>query len=487
RRYDLAKWSLRIAATLAVAMLARYAAFDLRTSYAVDRIANAIQGKPCIKRTRLEGDKPVESWNMLDLDATARVDSERITYRNAQQGTVDTFHRKSGMLVRFPSSQPGSPLSVDLVQMFVELAKGKAISKRPGMEITESKLLSDASGSRLVIEAVDRQRATKIQAEVSLLNESGLPQSSKVVIRRGNETRTFQEKWEYPDHSPASIYELGVDRSINLCDSVPSAEIKQVASQISDAIDRFDSYRAVVVTTSHPDVFHYGPGDVSLVGKRDNSVLVKQNANSLLPPLQGKPPEEVATLIMDNPQLVSWRPLSLANGRKKTTFEGQSDGNAYRIRAANTFEADIIPYRNVTPHVVARTIADIGARGHVCELVGDVHGNSQLELCIRNLLPIVEGRGEFLATTIMETRKRVDPTRGHLVIHESQTLWDGTADTFEIIKAVQTPSKIWFPTHAIRTVERGDSIKTHYYYRLDFEHLLPLEEFNPQHYVVDTK
>ncbi|MEZ6104072.1 MAG: hypothetical protein R3E01_34460 [Pirellulaceae bacterium] len=58
----------------------------------------------------------------------------------------------------------------------------------------------------------------------------------------------------------------------------------------------------------------------------------------------------------------------------------------------------------------------------------------------------------------------------------------------EFAACPDAPSAIWYPTHAVHTIEREDSIETkHYHYRLDFRQLLPTEEFDPQHYVVDTE
>jgi hypothetical protein len=149
------------------------------------------------------------------------------------------------VLYRLPESSERMPVGLESFAQLLD-PKTPATSPLPGMEVVAQSKRDVVEDGRawtdidLTLRVIGGDRTEQLRIRVDPATKR--PHSLVFQSREGKGTTLF----DYPDHGPADIYDLGVPRTAKLIDRTPDEDLNRVLAGLKAGRVRFDDYQAIM-------------------------------------------------------------------------------------------------------------------------------------------------------------------------------------------------------------------------------------------------
>jgi hypothetical protein len=250
RRSARSKLRLLVGSGLAAAALAAVTlAFALfRPAIAWAQVAQALQERPWIHGRTFEQDRQVtnEVWFSPRNGVTAVRREPEAEYHDHALKTFNKFVVAEGVIYRLPEN--AEMMSHDL-RFYRQLLDPEGPTKSPilGTEVVgqHRRNVVDEGRSwtdiKLTLRVVGADR--ELQMRIRVDSKTRLPHSLVLRSGEGPEATTL---FDYPDHGPADIYDLGAPRTAKIVDRMPGQDLDRILAGLKTGRVRFDDYRGIM-------------------------------------------------------------------------------------------------------------------------------------------------------------------------------------------------------------------------------------------------
>jgi hypothetical protein len=216
------------------------------------------------------GDRSHETWHSKVNDNSAYIDEERIEFRDHAGGVYDSYNVAEGVLYRVPEYMPGRPTRyIEMAEITQRVLSDNKLPEDPlqvltflGRERNELELLDQTldtvrEGDESFIDYRLTIREPKTAAVACSRFRLDADTKRLISIRTEGTSEVKPFIWEmafnYPDSGPASVFDLGVDRSVKVIDRRLTPDIEQIVDALRRGRKQMDDYRAIVVDQmQHP-------------------------------------------------------------------------------------------------------------------------------------------------------------------------------------------------------------------------------------------
>jgi len=495
-----------LAAAMAAAALLAAGIWLWRPSVSWAEVAKALAGKPWIHGVSKEKDgTTVEWWFSIERGVFAQrhgkqalFEDNRLHVRYEYDADADRIHRQLS-----PEKDAGRSAA----ELFEGIMRGNV---RAGLFVGDGELI--AQEARRIVDG-DRQwleydltlrsrflgtnRLTQMRFRVD--PETQLPYSMKVtpMAAPGGAIAAeagFERIFDYPDHGPADIYDLGAPRTAELIDRVPNDDLKRILAAVESGRNDFDPYFAVVVSQGANDPWY--SGGQTLIWRKGNRWRAE------IGDLNEQPPQPEA----DTNRVAWWKeqirhgkyqPVEVCDG--KTVYRDKFDVPDAQGKQSHSWEA----VRRLQPGEGINVAGQGLARDRFPELYA--YPMTLVAPSSRFTVEIdphsAEGRNDslllkYLATpefkidgAFFDVRYWVDPGKGYAtrryILADCHQAGASRSDAYTMDDFERSPRGIWYPTLVRRKVTMDpppaenwtDETGTRFF--LDFEAEIPDELFRP--------
>ncbi len=229
----------------------------LRSANAWAQVATALQGRSWVHSKTVGPDNKVfgESWFSPKRRVIAFRHDADAEYHDHALRVFSKYVASEGVIYHLPEGS--ERMSMDL-GFFTQLLGplGPTKSPYPGMEIVaQTRREVGEDGKNWVdVELTLRVIAGDGEQQVRFRIDprTKLPHSSLARSREGQVMTTF---FDYPDHGPGDIYDLGAPRTAKLIDRIPPGDLNRVLAGLKAGRVRFDDYLAIMDWGDGQNVF----------------------------------------------------------------------------------------------------------------------------------------------------------------------------------------------------------------------------------------
>lgn len=193
-----------------------------------------------------DGKQYGEAWGSVKNGVSAVRHGSIVEYHDTKLRTLMKYVPEEQTIYRLPENPDRPAETPDLIQQLLD-NKGPARSPVPGMEIlaqSRRDVVEDGWAwvdieLTLKVIAGDRKQMMRFRVDP----KTKLPHSCVFQSIEGPIATTL---FDYPDHGPADIYELGAPRSAKVVDRIPSHDLDRVLAGLKAGRVRFDDYRGIM-------------------------------------------------------------------------------------------------------------------------------------------------------------------------------------------------------------------------------------------------
>ena len=218
-----------------------------RPAIAWTQVAQALKGLPWVHTRTLgpDGKEYGQAWFSTRNGVVAFRHGPNIEYHDRALQTFTKYVRAEKVLYRLPESSDRMPDQLDFVSKLLD-GNGPTKSPVPGMEVVAQSRRDVVEGESewididLTLRVVGGDRQEQVRFRIDPATKR--PHSVVFQSREGQGTTLF----DYPDHGPADIYELGVPRTAKLVDRTPGEDLNRVLAGLKAGRLRFDDYQAIM-------------------------------------------------------------------------------------------------------------------------------------------------------------------------------------------------------------------------------------------------
>lgn len=497
---------LIMAASVAAAVIATVAMWLWRPAASWAEVARAVRGKPWIHGTHVrESGKEVpagssEFWFSAEAKVYADRREQWAMFDDYRLGVRCEYDAQFNQIVRQVT------LSDDSAQEMRELWEGLMRGDlRLGLKFGGGQLV--ALESREVVDegrrwleyeltfrtTYDWSSNTRIHNRFRVDPETQLPHS---LIRTwlGPADHPAQAPpsveciFDYPDHGPMDIYDLGAPRTAVVDDRVPDDNLSRILTTVESARNDFDPYFAIVVLGDGP--WHTGMPE-TIVWRKGSRWRAEIGGFTIPAKEPGPDADPVAWW---NEQLgdCKYQPIGVCDGQTVYRVEfGEPDAHG---KQEHTWH----PMHKVEPRraldragQVGRSMPELFGYPTTLQPASDIftvevdprpaEGPSDATLVKYVATPVLRQGGVF-----RDCRYWLDPARGYVARQYTMANSGLRDDTFVMDEFVQSPRGIWYPTVVRRKnvieVQRNGRMVTEdqvWRFYLDFKADIPDELFHP--------
>jgi hypothetical protein len=425
-----------------------------------------------------------EGWFSAKNGVSAFRHGPAVEYHDKTLQVVTKYVADEGAIYRLPENPELS--AMDRNDFFERLldTEGPAKSPVPGMEVVTRNRHDVVVDGRSWIEIEltckvvggDRKQTMRFRVDP----KTKLPHSCVFQSIEGPEgTNVF----DYPDHGPADIYDLGAPRSARIVDRMPSDNLKSVLAGMKAGRIRFDNYRGIVES---------GIGtNVNRVWRKGR----KWRAELLMPDHKKErqfPPDADAAWWKQHQGDFIYMVQAICDGDKVYYYRGE--GNAFAAdaprpprlklsmtQAINPSDDPFMPWPHLFPEHVGHPNMWQPTDEREFELESKPNDGppGAIRARVFDKRLSVKGLPDLYKLWINPAQNYVT-LRAETSVFEPSTNPPKLAyvDTTVVEALAQSPSGQWYPTRAVRTTSNYPEKQVKKYH-LDFESPIPDELFRP--------
>jgi hypothetical protein len=482
-------WRTRLllgSAVAVVAVTAAAMAFALiRPANAWAQVAKAVQDRPWIHTRTLgpDGKEYGESWFSVKNNVSAVRHGPIVEYHDKTLKVVAKYVADEGVVYRIPENPELS--AIDRGDFFEQLLDSERPAKSPvpGMEVVTRNRRDVVENGRSWVEIEltckvvggDRQQRMRFRVDP----KTKLPHSCVFQSIEGPEGTNL---FDYPDHGPVDIYDLGAPRSAKIVDRMPSNDLKGALAGLKAGRVRFDDYCGIFETGIGPNV--------NRMWRKGRKWRVEQ----LLP--DPKKPQEFpkdadAAWWKQHQGDFTFMVQAICDGEKVYYYHGEGNPfaadaprpprlNLSMTQAINPSDDPFMPWPHVFPEHVSHPNVWQPTDDRTFELdpkpADGPPGTTRLRVLDKKL-----------AAADQPDRYKlwINPEQNSVVLRAETAVFESTnppklayIDT-EIVEALaRSPSGRWYPTRVLRTTSNFPGKQVRKYF-LDFDAPIPDDLFRP--------
>lgn len=498
------RWLL--AAGMAAAVLFAAGVWLWRPSVSWAEVAKALAGKEWIHGVSKEKDGTTEEWWFsIERGVFAQRHGKQALFEENRLHVRYEYDPETDRILRQLSPEKDAGRSA--AELFEGIMRGNV---RAGLFVGDGEVI--AQEARRVVDG-DRQwleydltlrsrfletnRLTQMRFRVD--PETQLPYSMKVtpLAASGGPNAAeagFERIFDYPDHGPVDIYDLGAPRTAELIDRLPNDDLKRILAAVESGRNEFDPYFAVVVEQGANDPWY--SGSQTLIWRKGNRWRAEVCAFDELPPQPEADADRVAWWKQQF-RRGKYRPVEVCDG--KTVYRAKFGEPDVHGNQSHAWEATrgLLPGEgiNVAGRGLARarfleTFAypeTLSAPSNLFTVEIDPHPADGLnDSMLIKYLATSELKHEG---SYRDCRYWVDPGKGYatrrFVLAGANQAGAPQSDAYTMEDFERSPRGIWYPTIVRRKVTMapppGENWRSETVTRffLDFESEIPDDLFRP--------
>jgi hypothetical protein len=481
-----ARWRVLVGSGMAAAALAAVviALVLSRPANAWVQVAQALQGRPWVHTRTLgpDGKQAGEAWFSPKSGVSALRHGPHVEYHDPALRTLIKYVPEEGVIYRLPEQTERASMGVNFYQQLLD-PKGPTKSPIPGMDIVAQGRRDVVDGGKTWVEieltlkviAGDRQERMRFRVDPA----TKLPHSVVFESREGQGRTLF----DYPDHGPSGIYDLGAPRDAKVVDRMPADDLDRVLAGLKAGRVRFDDYRSIMD-------WHDGM-NVKRMWRKGR----KWRAETILP-AAGGPPE-----FPRDADAAWWRKhqddcesmvQAICDGER--VYYYQPEGNAFapdakrpiRMKLSMTQEINpsddpFMPWPDSFPEHISHP--SVWQPSHDREMLLDAHPTDgppgTIRLRVRDSKASDPGRPDLYKLWI-------SPVLSYMAVRSETSVFDSGpspmklayVDTRVLEGFLQAPSGAWYPTRVRRKTTQFPNEQV-WTFHLDFDVPIPDELFRP--------
>ncbi|HVW39079.1 MAG TPA: hypothetical protein VHB99_17310 [Pirellulales bacterium] len=498
------RWLL--AAGMAAAVLAAAGVWLWRPSVSWAEVAKALAGKPWIHGVSKEKDgTTVEWWFSIERGVFAQrygkqalFEDNRLHVRYEYDADANRIHRQLS-----PEKDAGRSAA----ELFEGIMRGKV---RAGLFVGDEEVIAQEArrvvdGGRQWLEYdltlrsrfLGTNRLTQLRFRVD--PETQLPYSMKVtpMAALGGPIAAdagFERIFDYPDHGPADIYDLGAPRTAELIDRVPNDDLKRIIAAVESGRNDFDSYFAVVVSQGANDPWY--SGEQTLIWRKGNRWRAEIGHFNEQPP---QPEADADRVAWWNEQVRQgkYQPVEVCDG--KTVYRDKFDVPDAHGKQSHAWEAvrRLQPgegievasqglVRDRFPELYAYPMTLVAPSSHFTVEIDPHPAEGPNDSLLLKYLATPEFK---IDGAFFDNRYWVDPGKGYAtrryLMADGHQAGASRSDAYTMEDFERSPRGIWYPTLVRRKVTMDPppaenwTDETVMRFFLDFEAEIPDELFGP--------
>jgi hypothetical protein len=253
--------SVAVAATIAVAIA--LAVIDPQTSFAEVATAALRQTWIHVREVRDSG-KTTEAWYSPSQAISALRSDTSTEHRDYRVGVYLRYDAKEQVLYRLPdvSRNPSDQIEMLTTAMSVLLQNERTVEKplqhlgffgpqRSQMKVLDQSVERIAEGERkwldyrMTVTMPDQAEPMRLLFRVDAGTK--LPEVCRIDGHWQGKVAIKEVRFDYPDKGPMDVYEMGVPKTAQLVDRIPTGDLKRIWESLQAGRERMDDYRAVFV------------------------------------------------------------------------------------------------------------------------------------------------------------------------------------------------------------------------------------------------
>ncbi len=260
-----------MAAAAATVLIVSGALLVMRPQVSFADVVAAVQLLPWIhiSDTDVNGEKR-EIWYSTMNDISATCDKGWIEYFDHKLKIHYSYDIGEKVLYRVPESVPRRADGyAEVAETLRLLLQAPRPANKPfdnlkflgrvgaDMELIDQSSSRVEEGGREWLDFHLTARHPKLPDPVTFLfrvdPKTKLPELCRVEGKWEGKPVSMEQRFEYPQRGPASVYELGVPQTAKLVDRVPSEDIGRIIEALRAGRQKMDDYRAIVVSRMEGD------------------------------------------------------------------------------------------------------------------------------------------------------------------------------------------------------------------------------------------
>jgi hypothetical protein len=259
------RWKLGLSCA-AAGLLVASVGFLLWPRTSLAELAAAVLQQPWIHlRVTSTGNGESDYWYSPDRNVVAARQADRTTYRDYRLKVADVYEAKDKVVYHTPLAprQPGGADVGKVVEAVAALLQAERLPENPlarfdflGAQRTTLRVLDQRVEKvteaghewldyRLTLADPSFEQPLRILIRADAATK--LPALCRYEFREKGKPGTVEARLDYPERGPADLYDLGVPKTAQRIDRVPTGDLKLVAGTIKAGRERMDDYRAVFV------------------------------------------------------------------------------------------------------------------------------------------------------------------------------------------------------------------------------------------------
>jgi len=335
--------------------------------------------------------------------------------------------------------------------------------------------------------------------------DTKLPRLCRIEGRWNDKPMVEATRFDYPDHGPVDIYDVGVPKTAKLVDRVPAGDLKRIWESLQAGRERMDNYRAIFVNHSEGFEYAWWTDQPIIMYRKGDKFRADYSAGWTGDQLSfTKSPGQIDDLVrwwrerikffQFYPQYVMRGSTLYTSTRKNVTDADGSkhddivsvDKYEYNTKQAETFP----PEYSMRPEFACRP--PLGVGGQHFQPVLNLHPTDGPNGCILLTIQHTNSEGRINDKGVGlpdEQRFWLDPERDYIVMRWDMVTRDesGKEEIFEsdtVEELAESPHGIWYATKVRRSNsqshgEKGEKIDQVYHFYVDFDVDLPDALFDP--------
>ena len=449
------------------------------------QVAQALQRQAWVHTRSLgpDGKQYGEGWFSPKTGVVAVRHGPNVEYHDDALRTFVKYVPDEGVIYRLPERPEAWAHDPDPFWGLLD-AKGPIKLPFPGMEVTAQSRREVVEGGRtwndieLTLRVVAGDRVQHMRFRIDL--RTGLPHS---CVFGGIEGAKGMTLYDYPDHGPADIYDLGVPRGAKVVDRMPGDDLSRVLAGLKAGRVRFDDYRGIE---------DWGTGSiVNRIWRKGR----KWRSETLLP--KGKaypwfPRDADAAWWKAHQNDYAFMVRAICDGEK--VYYYRAEGNPFApgakqpppvklsmTQAINPSDDPFMPRPQSFPEHISHPNVDQPSeeRDFLVDPKPADGPPGTILLRVRNTRSTEPGQSDFYKLWL-------DSEKSYVAMRSETSVFDGGKgqklafiDTMTIEQLARSPGGVWYPTRVRRkasTPGLGEEVWT---FLLDFDVAIPDELFRP--------
>jgi hypothetical protein len=508
------------ASAAVVAIIANMTLVVLRPQTSFADVVAAIQRLSWVHVSTTEGnDETRELWYSPIDDISASRGKDWVEYYDHKLKVYYSYDVEKNVLYRVPEYMPRRASQfVEIAEALRLVLNGNPPADKPfnnlkflGPEGSKMELLEQSTkrveeGGRQWVDYRLKVRHSGTPDPVDLLFRvdptTSLPHFCRVEGKWQGTQITTEQRIDYPDRGPRSVYELGVPQSAKLVDRVPTNDIVRILDTIRAGRQRMDDYRAIVASRMDAPDYQWWNNDFPMIFYRKGDKTRVDNARwtggypYAEKPADGEDMEKwwrnrakdflfCPLYITHGPTVYEIKTRGAKNPDGTTRFKAES----VEKRDTNQLPSDVIPpYYSRTPEFVCRP--PLGIPQQSLEPIIETKpgsgpaGSILLRVARSGRVPGAPGKIPARIQLPDVWRYWLDPKRDYVALRydmvgENDSGQEQSLASTVIEELKQSPRGIWYATRfrvkAVPPVQHDQIFNVY----MDFDATLPDSVFEP--------